>query len=51
MTDRTTTSRADAWRAMGSHFPWSPAGQDAASVQVFHLALGAPDAQRAPVPG
>src|SRR3954462_3271942 len=44
MTDRATTSRADAWRGMGAHFSWSPAGQDAAPVQVFHVELGAPDA-------
>src|SRR3954452_5332501 len=44
MTDETTTSRADAWRGMGAHFSWSPAGQDAAPVQVFHVELGAPDA-------
>src|SRR3954471_2134931 len=44
MTDRATTSRADAWRGMGAHFSWSPAGQDAAPVQVFHVELGDPDA-------
>jgi pimeloyl-ACP methyl ester carboxylesterase len=44
MTDQKATSRADAWRAMGAHFSWSPAGQDAAPVQVFHVELGAPDA-------
>jgi pimeloyl-ACP methyl ester carboxylesterase len=44
MTDRTSTSRADAWRAIGAHFSWSPAGQDMAPVQVFHVELGAPDA-------
>src|SRR3954463_16031619 len=44
MTDATTTSRADAWRAMGAHFSWSPPDQDAAPVQVFHVELGAPDA-------
>src|SRR3954454_16636833 len=44
MTDQTTSSRADAWRAMGAHFSWSPAAQDAAPVQVFHVELGATDA-------
>src|SRR3954451_8947243 len=44
MTDQTTSSRADAWRAMGAHFSWRPAGQDTAPVQVFHVELGAPDA-------
>src|SRR3954466_7272952 len=44
MTERAGSSRADRWRGMGAHFSWSPAGQDAAPVQVFHVELGAPDA-------
>ncbi len=39
-----TTSRADAWRAGGRHFSWSPASEDTAPVQVFHAELGDPDA-------
>jgi pimeloyl-ACP methyl ester carboxylesterase len=44
MTDP-SASRAEAWRAMGTHFSWSPGdgGEDAA-VQVFHVELGDPDA-------
>src|SRR3954454_20648605 len=44
MTDSTTSSRADAWRARGKHFAWRPADEDAASVQVFHVELGDADA-------
>ena len=36
--------RAEAWRAKGAHFAWSPAGEDAAPVQIFHVELGDPDA-------
>jgi pimeloyl-ACP methyl ester carboxylesterase len=41
-----TASRADAWRARGAHFSWSPSDGDdpAPSVQVFHVELGDPDA-------
>lgn len=44
MIDPTMTSRADAWRAGGAHFSWSPSSADAAPVQVFHVELGASDA-------
>lgn len=44
MTDPTTTSRADAWRASGSYFSWNPANEDAAPVQIFHVELGDPGA-------
>ncbi len=33
-------NRADAWRDTGSYFSWSPAGGDAAEVQIFHVELG-----------
>jgi pimeloyl-ACP methyl ester carboxylesterase len=46
MTDPTPTFRADAWRARGGHFSWSPAHEDAAPVQIFHVELGD---ERAPV--
>lgn len=39
-----SSSRADAWRARGGHFAWSPAGGGAEPVQVFHVELGDPDA-------
>jgi pimeloyl-ACP methyl ester carboxylesterase len=39
-----TTSRADAWREMGSYFSWSPAGDEAPPVEVFHVELGDRDA-------
>jgi len=42
MIDPTTTSRADAWRARGAHFSWSPPGEDTPPVQVFHVELGDP---------
>ena len=44
MTDATPTSRAEAWRARGTYFSWSPAGESAAPVNVFHVELGDPDA-------
>jgi pimeloyl-ACP methyl ester carboxylesterase len=44
MTDSVKTSRADEWRARGSHFRWSSASQDTAPVQIFHVELGDPDA-------
>src|SRR3954451_17197335 len=44
MTDSTAGSRAEAWRALGAHFAWTPPGEDAASVRVFHVELGDPDA-------
>jgi pimeloyl-ACP methyl ester carboxylesterase len=37
-------SRADDWRSRGHHFSWQPAEADAASVQIFHVELGDPDA-------
>jgi pimeloyl-ACP methyl ester carboxylesterase len=33
-------SRAEAWRARGAYFEWSPAGEDAEPVQIFHVELG-----------
>ncbi len=39
-----SSERADAWRARGGHFSWSPADGAAAPVQVFHLELGDPEA-------
>src|SRR5271165_7130384 len=44
MTDATPTPRAEAWLARGKHFSWSPAGESAASVNVFHVELGDADA-------
>ncbi len=44
MDDVTTTSRADAWRARGARFLWSPVSDDAAPVRIFHVELGDPDA-------
>jgi len=44
MTDASPTSRAEAWRERGAYFSWSPAGQSAAPVNVFHLELGDVDA-------
>jgi pimeloyl-ACP methyl ester carboxylesterase len=40
----TDEARADLWRGSGSYFSWSPAGEDAAPVQVFHVERGDPDA-------
>jgi pimeloyl-ACP methyl ester carboxylesterase len=36
--------RADAWRAKGSSFSWSPRTADASEVQIFHVELGDEDA-------
>jgi pimeloyl-ACP methyl ester carboxylesterase len=44
MIDATPTSRAEVWRARGTHFSWSPAGESAAPVSVFHVELGDADA-------
>ena len=44
MTDATPTSRAEAWLARGKYFSWSPAGESAAPVNVFHVELGDADA-------
>ena len=38
------STRADEWRARGAHFTWSPVGEDAAPVHVFHVELGDPSA-------
>jgi pimeloyl-ACP methyl ester carboxylesterase len=40
----TSTSRAEAWRESGAWFEWSPAGERAAPVRVFHVELGDPQA-------
>jgi pimeloyl-ACP methyl ester carboxylesterase len=40
----TIGARADAWRSRGAHFTWSPAGEQAAPVQIFHVELGDPQA-------
>ncbi len=37
-------ARAEEWRSRGGYFSWRPAQGDAASVQIFHIELGAPDA-------
>ena len=37
-------SRAEAWRARGAYFSWSPAGESAPPLNVFHLELGDADA-------
>jgi pimeloyl-ACP methyl ester carboxylesterase len=39
-----TVARADAWRARGAYFSWSPSGENAAPVEVFHVELGDPEA-------
>jgi pimeloyl-ACP methyl ester carboxylesterase len=44
MTDASPSSRAELWRARGAYFSWSPAGESAAPVEVFHLELGDADA-------
>jgi pimeloyl-ACP methyl ester carboxylesterase len=44
--DSASSSRAQRWLAKGSHLTWSPPGEDAAPVRVFHVELGDP---RAPV--
>jgi pimeloyl-ACP methyl ester carboxylesterase len=36
--------RAEEWRGRGGHFSWRPAGTNAASVEVFHVEIGDPDA-------
>src|SRR5689334_11328277 len=33
-------NRADAWRAKGKHFSWSPRTGNASEVEVFHVELG-----------
>jgi pimeloyl-ACP methyl ester carboxylesterase len=37
-------ARADEWRSRGRYFSWQPAHEDAASVNVFHVELGEPEA-------
>jgi pimeloyl-ACP methyl ester carboxylesterase len=44
MPDPTTTSHLDAWRAAGAYFSWSPPEAGAATVRIFHVELGPPDA-------
>jgi len=39
-----TPSRADSWRAAGTHFSWGPVHEEAPAVRVFHVELGDPDA-------
>jgi pimeloyl-ACP methyl ester carboxylesterase len=36
------TSRADDWFSRGGYFPWQPANEEAAAVNVFHVELGDP---------
>ena len=36
--------RADDWRSRGGHFSWRPAGEDASSVEIFHVEIGDSDA-------
>ena len=38
------SQRAEDWRSRGGYFSWRPTGKDAASVEVFHLEIGDPDA-------
>ena len=38
------SSRAADWRGRGGYFRWQPAGNDAASVEIFHVEMGDPDA-------
>src|SRR5437764_6067443 len=44
MVEPSASSRADAWRARGAHFSWTSARENTASVEVFHVELGDPDA-------
>jgi pimeloyl-ACP methyl ester carboxylesterase len=44
MTDPTSTSRADVWRARGTHFSWTSASEKTAPVEIFHVELGDPGA-------
>jgi pimeloyl-ACP methyl ester carboxylesterase len=44
MADATASPRADAWRASGGHFTWSPTREDANPVHIFHVELGDADA-------
>jgi pimeloyl-ACP methyl ester carboxylesterase len=38
------TPRADDWRSRGGYFSWRPSGEDAATVEIFHVEIGEPDA-------
>jgi pimeloyl-ACP methyl ester carboxylesterase len=38
------SARAEDWRAKGAYFSWSPAGEDAPPVEVFHVEVGDPGA-------
>jgi hypothetical protein len=38
------SQRADDWLSRGGHFSWRPAHEDAASVEIFHVEIGEPDA-------
>jgi pimeloyl-ACP methyl ester carboxylesterase len=44
VSDSTSSSRAEAWLAAGEHFSWSPPGEAAAPVRIFHVELGDPGA-------
>jgi pimeloyl-ACP methyl ester carboxylesterase len=39
-----STSRADEWRGRGEYFSWRPASASAASVEIFHVEIGDPEA-------
>ena len=39
-----TSSLADAWRAKGALFSWSPSDEESAPVEIFHVELGDPAA-------
>lgn len=36
--------RADDWRSRGGYFSWRPDGEDASSVEIFHVEIGDPGA-------
>jgi pimeloyl-ACP methyl ester carboxylesterase len=36
--------RAQEWRSRGGYFSWRPAGEDASSVEIFHVEMGDPGA-------
>ena len=37
-------SRAEDWRSRGGYFSWRPADEDAASLDIFHVEIGDPEA-------
>ena len=39
-----SSPRAEDWRSKGAYFSWSPAAEDAAPVEIFHVELGDPGA-------